>query len=240
MAAPAHTWREELEALPSLAPTRFEWDAGATALVVVDMQLAHAHPAHGLGGYLRAEYRGLWRAYSQRLAEEVVPNIHTLLREWRERGLLVIYLTFGSELPHGRDLAPLLRVDTTPALASVLQGGSTRDRQILDRLKPRENEVVINKTSRSAFSSTAIEQLLRNTGTKTLVFTGVSTSTCVDLTARDAADRGWYAVLVEDATADIYTPAHEATLLNFAMRWGRVWSTEEVCAKLADGKEVAS
>ena len=61
---------------------------------------------------------------------------------------------------------------------------------------------------------------------------GVSTSSCVETTARDAADRGWKVVIVEDATAEIDEPSHEATLRQFAVRFGRVWTVEETLSAL--------
>jgi nicotinamidase-related amidase len=65
-------------------------------------------------------------------------------------------------------------------------------------------------------------------GIRTLVFTGVATSVCVDLTARDAADRGFGTILVEDATADLMDDWHKAALLQFALRWGGVMRSDDV------------
>ena len=61
--------------------------------------------------------------------------------------------------------------------------------------------------------------MLRNLGLETLVVAGVSTSSCVETTARDAADRGFQVVIVEDATAELDEPSHEATLKQWAVRW---------------------
>ena len=63
---------------------------------------------------------------------------------------------------------------------------------------------------------------LLNLGVDGLLVAGVSTSSCVETTARDAADRGFKVVIVEDATAEIDEPSHDATLRQFAVRWGRV------------------
>ena len=72
---------------------------------------------------------------------------------------------------------------------------------------PIEGEPVVNKTSRSAFNSTAIDQLLRNLEVTCLIVAGVSTSSCVETTARDAADRGYRVAIIEDASAELDEPS---------------------------------
>ena len=61
----------------------------------------------------------------------------------------------------------------------------------------------------------------------------MTTSSCVDTTARDAADRGFKVAVVEDASAEIDEPSHDAALRQFAVRWGRVWTTDEALAAVA-------
>ena len=75
-----------------------------------------------------------------------------------------------------------------------------------------------------------------NFGLETLVIAGVSTSSCVETTARDAADRGFRVAIVEDATAELDEPSHDATLRQFAVRWGRVWTTDETLNELAQAR----
>lgn len=61
---------------------------------------------------------------------------------------------------------------------------------------------------------------------------GVTTNACVGVTACDAADRGFKAVIVEDATAAPSLALHEGMLLNFAYLFGHVRTTDEVLAEL--------
>jgi nicotinamidase-related amidase len=56
----------------------------------------------------------------------------------------------------------------------------------------------------------------------------VSTNHCVDTTARDAADRGYNVVLVEDACADSTASGQRATMSAIARHFGVVRSTDEV------------
>jgi nicotinamidase-related amidase len=223
-------WREEVAALPALAPARFDLRAESTALVVVDMQYVDAHRDHGLGLLLRDRHPEIWDYYFGRVERLVIPSSRRLLDAFRERGLRVVHLTIGPTLADGADMVPLRRPRTAPGLATMLHHVGTFEHGILPALEPLPGELVVNKTSRSAFNSTAIDQTLRNLGIEALVVVGVSTSSCVETTARDAADRGFRVAIVEDATAELDEASHDATLRQFACRWGRVWTTEETLA----------
>ena len=72
---------------------------------------------------------------------------------------------------------------------------------ILDEIKPIKNEIVISKGASGVFNATAIDQILRNMGIDTLLMTGVITNYCVETAVRDAGDRGYNVVLVDDACA---------------------------------------
>lgn len=229
------SWRDDLERLPLLAPVAFEIEPEKTGLVVIDMQYVDAHREHGLGKSLKANQPDVWAYYFDEVERRVIPNTARLLATFRRLGLRVIYLTLGPLLPDGADMVSLRRPEGSAALGSLFHHVGTFAHGILEELAPIEGEVVINKTSRSAFNSTAIERVLLNLGLESLIFAGVTTSSCVDTSARDAADRGFKAVIVEDATAELDRPSHEATLLQFALRWGRVWTTEETLGKLDAG-----
>jgi nicotinamidase-related amidase len=235
------TWREEAEALPNFSPVRFAVNPATTALVVIDMQYLDAHPDYGLGAYLKREFPEIWQYFFNRLRDVVVPNCQELLKVFRAQDMRVVHVTIGPVLEDGMDMVPLRR--PTPAadgLQSLLHFVGTFEHGIIPELAPVPGEIVINKTSRSAFNSTAIERVLRNLGIETLIVAGVTTSSCVDTTARDAADRGFQTVVVEDATAEHDQPSHEAALRQFAVRWGRVWTTAETTTKILSHRTPAS
>lgn len=228
------SWKDGVDRLPALAPVEFDIDPRRTGLVIIDMQYLDAHREYGLGRNLKENHPEVWRYYFDLVDNRVVPNTRRLLDEFRRRQLRVIQVTLGPVLPDGSDMVKLRRPTGSKGLKSLLHHVGTFEHGILEDLKPLEGEIVVNKTSRGAFNSSAFERLLLNFGLETLIFAGVTTSACVDLTARDAADRGFKCVIVEDATAELDEVSYEATLRQFAVRWGRVWTTDETLKNLSD------
>jgi nicotinamidase-related amidase len=207
----------------------FDLDPAQIALVVVDMQYASGSRDHGLGRALKARGQEALGAYRfDRIERTVVPAVQRLLGFFRARGLRLVYLTVGSELPDYSDLLPHMR-------AFAESAGNTRgnhEHEILDALAPRPGEPVLNKTTMSAFHSTGFERLLRAWGVEQLLFTGISTNSCVEGTARDAVDRGFRGLLVEDGCGAASQSLHDATCANFARLLGRVASSAQVLAEL--------
>jgi len=207
----------------------FGLDPRTVALVVVDMQYASGSRDHGLGRGLKGRGQEAFGAYRfDRIEQTVVPTIQRLLAYFRQHRLKLVYLTVGSELPDYSDLLPHMR-------AFAESAGNTRgnhEHEILDALVPRAGEAVLNKTTMSAFHSTGFERLVRAWGVEQLVFTGISTNSCVEGTARDAADRGFRCLLVEDGCGAASQTLHDATCTNFARLLGRVASSAQVLAEL--------
>ncbi|HKP17924.1 MAG TPA: isochorismatase family cysteine hydrolase [Gaiellaceae bacterium] len=232
-------WRERAARLPSLAPQRLELRRETCALLVVDLQYMDAHRDHGLGQALRESHPDLWGYYYGRIEKTVLPTTRRLLDAFRSFGGRVLYLTLGPALADGSDMVPLRRPEVAPGLTAAFHHQGTFEHGILPEVAPAPGELVVNKTSRGAFASTALEHVLRNMGVETLVVAGVSTSSCVESTAREAADRGFGVVIVEDATAEFDEESHEASLCQFAVRWGRVWTCDETLRALADTPSTA-
>lgn len=216
---------------PGKAPFTVEPDS--TALVVVDMQYATASRTAGLGktakelGQAKAdalEYR------FSRIEKVAVPNIQELLDFFRKNKLRIIYLTNGSEMADYSDCLPHRR----RGYESTNSTKGNREHEILDEIKPLPQECVINKTTSSAFNSTNIDAILSKAmGIKYLLFTGVSTDLCVENTARDAVDRGYQCIMVEDGCASAEERFHNTTLMHFREYFGRVETTKDVIKELS-------
>ena len=159
------------------------------------MQYASGSRDHGLGRALKARGQEALGAYRfDRIERRWCRPSSACSRSSAQHRRRLVYLTVGSELPDYSDLLPHMR-------AFAESAGNTRgnhEHEILDALAPRPGEPVLNKTTMSAFHSTGFERLVRAWGVEQLLFTGISTNSCVEGTARDAADRGFRCVIVED------------------------------------------
>jgi ureidoacrylate peracid hydrolase len=179
----------------------------SSALLVVDVQFLDAHPDHGLG--LRAKDahgRGPLAYYFDRLASTVLPNIAAVLRACRALGAEVIYVRIAGLTPDGRENNWRYRqMGLTPPLDST-------EARILDEIAPLPRDPVLTKSSSGAFASTNLERMLTRFGVEHLLVCGVVTHGCVETTVREAADRGYKVLLIEDACADYAPELHETAL----------------------------
>lgn len=183
-------------------PVEPGFDAKKTALIIVDMQNMCAHP-DGWMGRLGAD-QGQPDALKERFEfiADITPRLRKLLDHARANDVEVFHVRIAFRSNSTRDgKRGLLNREKTPLIPM--------DYDIITALVPLEDEIVLNKTSVSTFNSTSIDQILRNMGRDRLWVTGCVTEGCVELTARDAADRGYYVTLVTDACASSTHAAHD-------------------------------
>jgi len=212
------------------APSPPEWRRGELALLTIDMQYMDAHPDGWMGRVART--RGQEGLLAERYAaiERVLPRIRSLQDGFRAAGEEVIHVRIAYRTSDGREAGrahmPSPHADEIPR--------DERDDGILEEVAPRGDELVFSKTSSSVFSTTDIERVLWNLGIRHLVFTGLVTEGCVELSARDASDRGFRVTLVEDACCSSTREAH-ADAIQRMTDGGFIVSasTEEALARLA-------
>ena len=108
-------------------------------------------------------------------------NVDRLLQSWRAAGLPVFFILHTDPDPGFERDSPLVKV--------------------MDFLSPREDEPVILKDTRNAFTSTDLQKRLDEKGVKRVVITGISTEQCCETTTRVAADLGYDVDFVTEATA---------------------------------------
>jgi nicotinamidase-related amidase len=100
-------------------------------------------------------------------------------------------------------------------------------------IKPKQDEIVINKHTASIFIDTGFERMLRNAGISTVVFTGIATECGIESSARDAFNRGFYSVVVSDCVSSPNKDGHNRSLENMknlitvinSKELENVWST---------------
>jgi nicotinamidase-related amidase len=81
-------------------------------------------------------------------------------------------------------------------------------------IKPKRDEIIINKHTASIFIDTGFGRMLRNAGIITVVFTGIATEFGVESSARDAFNRGFYSVVVSDCVSSLDKNGHDRSLEN--------------------------
>ena len=108
------------------------------------------------------------------------------------------------------------------------------DGNVIDQIRPMDDEIVLSKSSSSVFISTHIDYLLRNLGVKQLVVSGVVTDQCVESALRDACDLGYLVTQVTDACLT-YTPERHNNSLDAIKGYCRQVTTAEFLSELESG-----
>ena len=202
-----------------VAATPFEYrlSAGATALVIIDMQRDFIEPG-GFGASLGNDV--------SRLAPAIAP-IAALLAAWRARGWPVVHTREAhkpdlSDCPPAKRLRgnPRLRIGDLGPMGRVLVAGEPGV-EIVEALAPAPGEIVVDKPGKGMFWATGLHETLQARGIGHLVFTGVTTEVCVQTSMREANDRGYACLLVEDAT-ESYFPEFKAAALAMIAAQGAI------------------
>jgi len=203
-------------------PFDYRFDPSRTALVIIDMQRDFVEPG-GFGESLGNDVTRLQR---------IVPTLRRVLDAWRAIGGLVVH----TREAHAPDLSdcppakrargnPRLRIGDVGPMGRILVAGEPGN-QIVPALAPQDGELVIDKPGKGAFHATELQAQLQRRGITHLVFTGVTTEVCVQTSMREANDRGYEALLIEDAT-ESYFPEFKAATLAMITAQGAIvgWST---------------
>ena len=183
-------------------------DPDATALVVIDMQRDFLE-AGGFGELLGNDVSLLAR---------VVQPLADVLSAARDAGMLIVHTREGHR-PDLSDCPPskLVRGNLDIGIGSqgpkgriLVRGEEGHD--IIDALSPRQGEVVLDKPGKGSFYATDLELLLRNHGIRSLIVTGVTTEVCVHTTVREANDRGFECLVLEDCVGSYFPEFHRVAL----------------------------
>src|SRR5262249_43740244 len=94
--------------------------------------------------------------------------------------------------------------------------------EIVPELAPLPGETVIDKPGKGAFYATALDHILHSKGIRSLLVAGVTTEVCVQTTVREANDRGYACLVLEDCVASYFPEFHRVTLEMIAAQGGIV------------------
>jgi nicotinamidase-related amidase len=208
-------------------PFAFDFDPATTALIVIDMQRDFIE-AGGFGETLGNDVA---------LLRSIVPTTASLIALCRAHGVPVIHTREChkpdlSDLPAAkRDRGnPALRIGDHGPMGRILVAGE-QGADIIPEVYPAPGEIVIDKPGKGAFYATALSAHLAQLGTRTLIFAGVTTEVCVQTTMREANDRGFECLLIEDAT-ESYFPAFKAATLEMIRAQGAIVGWTAIFADL--------
>lgn len=198
------------------------------ALLVVDMQFGDAHPESAYVARRRArDGDAAADYYTGRLRERVVPNIARLVGAFRVGRREVVFVHIQSLTRDGRDRSADHR-----GREIHFPPGSPEGR-ILPELAPRDDEIVVSKTSDSAFVATGLADVLANLGVIDLVVVGVVTGSCVRATALDGIGKvGGRVVVVGDATGTWSDAMQEEAERSMEAAGASIVTTDDVLASL--------
>ena len=217
-------------------------DPAKTAVIVVDMQ--NDFGSEG-GMFHRA---GIDISQIQ----AAVPPTARVLEAARRSGMPVVYLkmAFSGDLANaGGPEAPNLIRHLAMGVGKAVMAPDGRESRILiedtwntdivDELAPLPGDIIVSKHRFSGFFETDLDAALKDLGVSSLVFTGCTTSVCVESTLRDAFFRDYRCLLLADCCAEPIghgSPGanHQASLLLIEVMFGWVSDSTTFIAALAE------
>ncbi len=203
-------------------PYRYPYDGcltpGNTALVVIDMQIDFC----GAGGYVDR------MGYDLSMTRRAIEPIKRLLAAVRGiDGFTVIHTREG----HREDLSDLpankrwrskqigAEIGSEGPAGRILVRGQ-KGWNIIEELAPLPGEIIIDKPGKGSFYATDLDLVLKTRGIRNLILTGITTDVCVHTTMREANDRGYECLILEDCTGATDLGNHAAALKMVTMQGG--------------------
>ena len=210
-------------------PFPYRFEIARTALVLIDMQRDFIEP----GGF------GETLGNNVALLEAIVPATQKMLAAWRGAGGLVLH-TRESHAPDLSDCPPAkrnrgnpsLRIGDAGPMGRILVQGEPGS-QIIEALAPLPGELVIDKPGKGMFYATGLHETLQARGITHLLFGGVTTEVCVQTSMREANDRGYEGLLIEDCTESYFPHFKAAAIEMIRAQGGIVGWTADSAAVLA-------
>lgn len=203
-------------------------------LIVIDMQRDFIEPG-GFGAALGNDVSRL---------KVIIPTVKNLIEGFRKLDLPIVH----TRECHKPDLSdcptakltrgkPGLRIGDIGPMGRILIDGEPGN-DILPELKPQGNELELTKRGKGAFYATDLDSWLKAKEITHLFFAGVTTEVCVQTSMREANDRGYECLLVEDAT-ESYFPEFKQAVIEMTIAQGAIVGWVATCEQVLHGLEAA-
>jgi ureidoacrylate peracid hydrolase len=207
-------------------PEPIDIDLGRSAIVIVDMQNAFV----AKGGMFDV------RGFDVTPIQKMIDPIKKIRDKAREERVKVIYIVHVLS-PDLREVGPdssfwyksvkFYREDPRWQDKFIVRG--TWGAEIVDALEPRQGDLIVEKPRFSAFFGTNLDTILKTHNLKYLFFTGCATNICIEASIRDAANLGYFPILISDASINNGPPfMQDSTIFNVKLCFGWVTDTENL------------
>ena len=174
-----------------------------TALLVIDIQNIYMEVPEDPAEAAR------WQPFFERMNGTVIPNTAALVEACRARGVEVIFARIACLKTDGRDRSLSQK---KPGFNYLLLPKDREDSQMVPELTPKDDDIVITKTTDSALTGSNLRMVLHNMGIKNVIAAGIFTDQCISSTVRSLADESFNVVVVEDCCAAATMELHDKEL----------------------------
>lgn len=204
-------------------PFAYQLPDNPPALIIIDMQRDFVEEG-GFGSSLGNDVTPL---------QKIIPPLEKVLQCFRRLGLPVIHTREAhkadlSDCPSSKRLRGDCKIkigDQGPMGRLLIDGEPGNN--IVNQLSPVEGEHDIAKPGKGAFYATNLTEILQREKITHLIFAGVTTEVCVQTTMREANDRGYECLLLEDCTESYFPEFKQATIDMIVAQGGIVgWTTD--------------
>lgn len=209
---------------PAILPSR-------TAIILIDLQ----------NDIIRNPNGPFYGSLAQQVKDkQVVENAVRLTEGARSAGALIFYITvvrrkdYGDVVNQINEFVAAGKAPPPKLQVSLVEG--THGAQLVDELKPDPRDYVLVKKRRNAFHQTELDFHLRTRSITTLAIGGVATDLGVENTVRDAWDRDYNVIVLEDISVAAPPTAHDYAVANVFPRMARIMSTDRILAEMHKNK----
>ncbi len=207
-------------------PDDLDLNIKETALLVIDIQNTYLErpDRETLSTVKKADYDA-WTPFHERMHNVVIPGTTELLKLFRQNDIECLFARIACHTDDGRDRSLSQKL---PGWNNLLLPKCEVPSQMVAKLAPVGDEIVVTKTTDSALTGTNLRLILHNLGIKNVICVGIFTDQCISSTVRSLADESFNVVIVDDCCAAGSDELHEKELEIMNMIYGHVMTKQEL------------